>query len=226
METMQQTTELEFNQAMQDFKTMFPTMDGDVIEVVLRSNQGAVDATIDQLLSMSSDNENEKNRQNITNDIVSEMPEVISRKFPEEEPLCVSRGWKRAVLQPLPHSFLRLATDQRQIDADLEDERIAMLLQNEEFMSELRWNKDFLSALDNESPPEERVSTFPMRIPDDDALFKERLRNMGKLSRKKFSQLARVFTGKKKKGARSILSGGPAPSRDNLLLREEHETDY
>lgn len=35
------------------------------------------------------------------------------------------------------------------MEADLEDERIAMLLQNEEFMAELRWNKDFLSTLDS-----------------------------------------------------------------------------
>lgn len=31
----------------------------------------------------------------------------------------------------------------------LEDERIAMFLQNEEFMAELRWNKDFLSTLES-----------------------------------------------------------------------------
>lgn len=42
---------------MQDFKVMFPEMDTDVIEAVLRSNSGAVDATIDALLTMSTDNE-------------------------------------------------------------------------------------------------------------------------------------------------------------------------
>lgn len=48
-----QVRRLEFNQAMEDFKTMFPSMDYEVIECVLRSNNGAVDATIDQLLQMS-----------------------------------------------------------------------------------------------------------------------------------------------------------------------------
>ena len=48
-------TQLEFHQAMTDFKIMFPSMDEDVIECVLRSNSGAVDATIDQLLQMASD---------------------------------------------------------------------------------------------------------------------------------------------------------------------------
>lgn len=32
----QQSTQLEFSQAMDDFKTMFPNMDTDVIEAVLR----------------------------------------------------------------------------------------------------------------------------------------------------------------------------------------------
>lgn len=60
----QPTTQLEFYQAMSDFKTMFPEMDEDVIEAVLRSNNGAVDVTIDQLLGMSTDIENEKIRTN------------------------------------------------------------------------------------------------------------------------------------------------------------------
>jgi hypothetical protein len=44
---------LDFYQAMGDFKSMFPGMDEEIIEAVLRANNGAVDATIDQLLSMS-----------------------------------------------------------------------------------------------------------------------------------------------------------------------------
>lgn len=54
---MASTMQLEFSQAMSDFKTMFPNMDRDVIEAVLRANAGAVDATIDQLLAMSTDNQ-------------------------------------------------------------------------------------------------------------------------------------------------------------------------
>lgn len=40
---------------MSDFKQMFPTLDDEVIEAVLRANDGAVDATIDQLLTMTID---------------------------------------------------------------------------------------------------------------------------------------------------------------------------
>ena len=45
---------------MSDFRHMFPTMEEDVIEAVLRANDGAVDATIDQLLTMSIDVGNEE----------------------------------------------------------------------------------------------------------------------------------------------------------------------
>lgn len=48
--------QLEFTQAMNDFHNMFPSMDREVIEAVLRANNGIVDATIDQLLTMSIDN--------------------------------------------------------------------------------------------------------------------------------------------------------------------------
>lgn len=51
------TLQLEFSQAMADFKKMFPDIDREVIEAVLRANLGAVDQTIEQLLAMSTDNQ-------------------------------------------------------------------------------------------------------------------------------------------------------------------------
>ena len=46
---------LEFRQAMEDFHSMFPSMEPQVIESVLRANHGAVDPTMEQLLQMSLD---------------------------------------------------------------------------------------------------------------------------------------------------------------------------
>lgn len=69
-------TQLDFHQAMRDFKTMFPEMDEDVIEVVLRANNGAVDATIDQLLAMNADAENQRrpNKPDTGNLLLDEVP--------------------------------------------------------------------------------------------------------------------------------------------------------
>lgn len=75
-------TQLEFHQAMSDFKVMFPEMDEDVIEVVLRANNGAVDATIDQLLAMTTDNENERLRTELDADENDELPPSYSPATP------------------------------------------------------------------------------------------------------------------------------------------------
>lgn len=75
-------TQLEFRQAMRDFKIMFPEMDEDVIEVVLRSNNGAVDSTIDQLLTMSTDNENERLRTELDATENDELPPCYSPSTP------------------------------------------------------------------------------------------------------------------------------------------------
>jgi hypothetical protein len=54
--------QLNFNKAMSDFKVMFPTFEHEVIEMVLRANNGLVDATVDQLLAMQGEtNEPEDN---------------------------------------------------------------------------------------------------------------------------------------------------------------------
>ena len=44
---------LNFYQAMSDFQTMFPHIEKDVIEAVLRANDGVVQTTIDQLLVLA-----------------------------------------------------------------------------------------------------------------------------------------------------------------------------
>ncbi|XP_063383909.1 CUE domain-containing protein 1 [Cydia fagiglandana] len=234
---MASTMQLEFTQAMTDFKTMFPDMDDDVIEAVLRANQGAVDATIDQLLAMSTDNQNERLR------LEMERVEGASPRRPRRSsrpqrngedndttalvdidddsvPLAVRRKWVPRMLGPLPPMFLRIppGTDARiDLSLDMDDDRIATFLQNEEFMAELRWNQEFMAALDSEQGKTKG---------DDEADFKERLKNMGKLSRKKFAQLSRMFSRSSSASRRS--GGARAPPRgppDSLLLQEEHSDD-
>lgn len=74
-----QVRRLEFNQAMEDFNTMFPSMDYEVIECVLRSNNGAVDATIDQLLQMSVDGQGSDDSSDSDDSIPAEVSPAPSR---------------------------------------------------------------------------------------------------------------------------------------------------
>lgn len=123
---------------------------------MLRSNQGAVDTTIDQLLTMSTDNENEKIRSELEQK--EELPNTTkSPKKDSSKSLRNIHKWQPPLLGPLPDTFLRLPQQTSddgfdsafQDNSMLEDERIAMFLQNEEFMAELRWNEDFLSTLEH-----------------------------------------------------------------------------
>ncbi|XP_023946241.1 CUE domain-containing protein 1 [Bicyclus anynana] len=236
--TMASTMQLEFTQAMTDFKTMFPDMDDDVIEAVLRANQGAVDATIDQLLAMSTDNQNERLRLEMER-VESSTPRRKERRATaraengedndttalvntddDSVPLSVRRKWVPRLLGPLPPMFLRIppGTDARiDLSLDMDDDRIATFLQNEEFMAELRWNQEFIAALDSEQGNKTKCH-------DDEAAFKERLKNMGKMSRKKFAQLSRMFSrgGSRRSGTARAPSRGPP---DSLLLQEEHSDD-
>lgn len=59
-----------------------------------------------------------------------------------------------------------------------EDERIALFLQNEEFLSELRINQDFMNTLDQDVG--EKVSGSTSSGGPDIDVFKERLRSMSK----------------------------------------------
>jgi len=312
-------TQLEFTQAMTDFKIMFPNMDVDVIEAVLRSNNGAVDTTIDQLLSMSADNEtgggdktstspppeypnalpSYKEAVKLDPDKVTDMlgasslgdtgqPDLLSdlaslgasggNSQPEGamRPLHQVKNWMPPLLGRLPSDFLRIkatpkhghaythpdrpsnpqqhmslsqtqlkermSENQKRIASGsngsdnqgksqqlLEDEKFALMLQNEEFMTELRGNHEFLSALEEdhdhshhmEQPADKPrdLGTRKTHLGMDDALFREKLKNMGKTSKQKFAKLATMFS--RQRGAGRVLGHAPAPSKDNLLLNAD-----
>ncbi|XP_028321240.1 CUE domain-containing protein 1b [Gouania willdenowi] len=317
-----QVRRLEFNQAMEDFKTMFPSMDYEVIECILRSNNGAVDATIDQLLQMSIDGQGMGDSSDSDDSIPPEIlertlepdssdeepPPVYSpptydmhfydRKYLEAQPtppprfevqpppghqqVGSYRNWNPPMLGNLPDHFLRLlpqqldsikssqsspsqpsssfpsysgatgtargsglntgATEQeKKLKQYLEDERIALFLQNEEFMRELQRNREFLIALERdrlkyeskksksthscnmENSTGQQYSASAMDAVSDDALFRDKLKHMGKSTRKKLFEIARTFsekTKRRKSKRRTLLkhnSLGAANSTANLL---------
>ncbi|KAM9852983.1 CUE domain-containing protein 1b [Aulostomus maculatus] len=332
-----QVRRLEFNQAMEDFKTMFPSMDYEVIECVLRSNNGAVDATIDQLLQMSIDGQGSDDSSDSEDSIPAEILErtlepdssdeepppvysppaydmhIYDRKYleapptppprfdtqllPGHEQVQSYRNWNPPLLGNLPDDFLRILPQQldsikqtsesslsqpsssssssfssinhwtaqtdsqsgavgttggpglttgameqeKKLKQYLEDERIALFLQNEEFMRELQRNREFLIALERdrlkyeskksksnhsssmENSTGEQCSAASMEAVTDDALFRDKLKHMGKSTRKKLFEIARTFSEKTKrrKSKRKTLlkhqSLGTANSTANLL---------
>ncbi|XP_026224808.1 CUE domain-containing protein 1 isoform X2 [Anabas testudineus] len=328
----QQVRRLEFNQAMEDFKTMFPSLDYEVIECVLRSNSGAVDATIDQLLQMSIDEQASDDSSDSDDSIPPEILErtlepdssdeepppvysppkydmhIYDRKYPETPPtplpkfdahpppdhqyLRSYRNWNPPLLGNLPDDFLRILPQQlnntksshssvfqpsssssasvssvsqwaahsstwsgtaqtcrssgviagaaeqdKKLKQYLEDERIALFLQNEEFMRELQRNREFLVALErdrlkyesksnhssNMEISTEQLSAASAEAISDDALFRDKLKVMGKSTRKKLFEIARSFSErtKRRKSKRRIFlkhhSFGIANSTANLL---------
>ncbi|XP_060765582.1 CUE domain-containing protein 1a [Neoarius graeffei] len=317
----QHVRRLEFNQAMDDFKTMFPSMDHEVIECVLRANNGAVDSTIDQLLQMSLDGQGTDDSSDSDDSIPPEILErtlepdssdeepppvysppsyemhIFDRKHPADVPpfppprfdanpptghqqISSYRNWNPPLLGNLPDDFLRILPQQldslqrsqsslsqpssssssslssltqysaseqdRKLKQYLEDERIALFLQNEEFMRELQRNRDFLIALErdrqryaslksqrshsstcmesstegdhNTSGSEEACTSI-----SDDALFRDKLKHMGKSTRKKLFEIAKSFsekTRRRKTKKRALLkhhSLTTAASTANLL---------
>ncbi|XP_036817310.1 CUE domain-containing protein 1 isoform X1 [Oncorhynchus mykiss] len=367
-----QVRRLEFNQAMEDFKIMFPTMDYEVIECVLRSNNGAVDATIDQLLQMSIDGEGSDDSSDSDDSIPPEILErslepdssdeepppvyspptydmhIYDRKYPEAPPtppprfeaqlppghrqVRSYRNWNPPLLGNLPDDFLRILPQQldsiqgsqgslsqpssssslssivqqtnqggvskpgtggalgapggpggmagvvteqeRKLKQYLDDERIALFLQNEEFMRELQRNREFLVALERDrlkyeskkfksnhsssymenstagrchsssymenstagrchsssymenSTAGEHCASRSMEActaVSDDAMFRDKLKHMGKSTRKKLFEIARSFSDKTKRRKlkrRTLLkhqSLGTANSTANLL---------
>ncbi|XP_014346826.1 CUE domain-containing protein 1b isoform X5 [Latimeria chalumnae] len=272
-----QVRRLEFNQAMEDFKIMFPNMDYDVIECVLRANNGAVDATIDQLLQMnlegigcddSSDSDDsippEILERTLEPDSSDEEPppvysppaydmHIFDRQYPQAPPTppprfdvhtsigCQThrryRNWNPPLLGNLPDDFLRILPQQmdsvqssqsshqalnhgssqgsqRSLDQErklkqyLEDERIALFLQNEEFMRELQRNREFLMALEKDRLKYES---------------KKSKSNSSTATRKKLFELARAFSEKtkmrkpKRKHMLKHQALGTAASTANLL---------
>ncbi|NWX36091.1 CUED1 protein, partial [Notiomystis cincta] len=167
---------------------------------------------------------------------------------------CLPRQGPQGCRQPVPRGLVPRGQgsleQERRWKQYLEDERIALFLQNEEFMKELQRNRDFLLALERDRLKYESkkskstsvavsndfgfssvlsgdaapcVTSEASGAVSDDALFRDKLKHMGKSTRKKLFELARAFSEKTKmrKSKRKHLLKhqvmGTAASTANLL---------
>jgi len=219
---------LDFYESMYHFKKMFPKLDSEFIESVLRSNDGSVDKTIDHLLciTLEFEEENDKSKQakeeikfrdtnhssinsdrdsiisfndappSYTEFIASSARSSIQSKMSTIVPVAKRSTKREAVLiGDLPDDFLRITPTKDQMQRPLtsvsriqsgccEDKRdftdhkapikdhnhfnddyFSLMLQNDEFICELKSDKEFMKALEMEAPTSTRV--FPSKPLDD-----------------------------------------------------------
>ncbi|KAJ8313046.1 hypothetical protein KUTeg_010419 [Tegillarca granosa] len=118
----------------------------------------------------------------------------------------------------------------------LEDERLAIMLQNSEFLQELRGNEDFMKTLERVTEGygddrQDHLDAFPFSQPapaakkDEDAELRRQLKNMGGASRKQFAALAKKFFSRRRKkmSLKQIQKEKLAPSMVNLLDSDEED---
>ncbi|XP_046876669.1 CUE domain-containing protein 1-like [Hypomesus transpacificus] len=285
---------LEFRQAMEDFHSMFPSMEPQVIESVLRANHGAVDPTMEQLLQMSLDGHHSDDSSLSDDSIPPEVLErtlepdssdeepppvysppsydmhIYDRKYPEhilpappprfdaqapssQRPVSNYRNWNPPLLGNLPDNFLRILPQQqdslscshssltqpssssslssvtqaaepgvsmeteqeRKLRWYLEDEHVALLLQNHEFMRELQHNRDFLIALERGDDRVSGSGEACTPASDEAVLFSDKLKHMGKSTRRKLLELVRAFsekTRRRKVKRRDLMTQRPYPA--------------
>lgn len=111
----------------------------------------------------------------------------------------------------------------------LDDERLAILLQNEEFVRELRNNQEFMSQLQRDAARgsgDERDSGTSAGASGgtsnfSDAAFRDMLKNMSKVSRKKFAQVAGMFS-RRRRNRSEGANAGPLNSPTHRHMSKDH----
>ncbi|KAJ6657898.1 hypothetical protein lerEdw1_001818 [Lerista edwardsae] len=230
-----QVRRLEFNQAMEDFKTMFPNMDYDIIECVLRANNGAVDATIDQLLQMNLDGSGYDDSSDSDDSIPPEILErtlepdssdeepppvysppsydmhVFDRQYPQAPPTPPPRidvqnssgpqaqrryrNWNPPLLGNLPDDFLRILP--QQMDRVQVGDRLKYESKKSKMSGVTHSNDVSFSSVISDDVAQSLTSVASGAV-SEDALFRDKLKHMGKSTRKKLFELARAFSEKTK----------------------------
>merc|ERR1712100_300688 len=82
---------------------------------------------------------------------------------------------------------------------------------------EMEEERAFYDQQLHQKMPSKNSSSAKMMDSDE---FRDKLKNMGKTPKKKFAQMAAMFS-RRKNSAKQFLGSAAAPSKDNLLLHAE-----
>lgn len=135
-----------FAQALQTLESMFGGVDRLVIEEVLEANGGNMDQTVDQLLQIAGDipddGSNPTSTAAPTADSTPTTPAVAEEEVKQyRQPLA-------ADFLVLPESYIAEHTTSSTSSAQMrEDEMLAQLLENEDFLEELRQHPEFVDYM-------------------------------------------------------------------------------
>ncbi|KAK6744241.1 hypothetical protein RB195_011130 [Necator americanus] len=223
---------LEFETAMRDFSTMFPSISHAEIERVLRSNDGDVARTVDDLLLISlettqiSTTASTSFRSQSAPSAAAKAVHFASsarRSADDASPsmragkiLRVSRLSADDVVRERARIEKMKRENERRLDVVcdekearlLEDEQLALLMQNKEFIRWLRREQfPYMSSSSHTTKPQRKRSSHGKdhgpRVPEGPVVdeliinaepdLKDRLKNVSKVSKERLLQLAARF---------------------------------
>ncbi|KJH46472.1 CUE domain protein [Dictyocaulus viviparus] len=228
---------LEFETAMKDFSMMFPAISRDEIERMLRKNDGDVAGTVDDLLLLSLESTQLSNTATSASSRSQSVPSSgKSVSFPSSPRRTTDNNMMSTSLNTKSFRVSRLSADQvsqerariemlkkeneRRLDTVcdekearmLEDEQLALLMQNKEFIRWLRKDQLLHSSYISSSSPNMGKSLrkrYSMskehgpRVPEGPVVdeliinaesdLKNRLKNMSRTSKERLLQLAARF---------------------------------
>jgi len=243
----EKTTHLAFDEAMADFHIMFPDMDSEIIETVLRANKGAVDATIDHLLALTEEEEKQLKAEkecvvpSATDSkyiyhahfIAKRTHRKLQPELPWQQSLgvqyCTADG-KPILLGKLPLNFLRLddegAFGKHFKGYDSEFSNLSTLLQSPEFVEALKMDRDFMQSLNNETQQRSVPKGFHETVDEDTSIeiLKENLSRMSKVSKRKLTRVARGFMKAKKLGLKNRSSTQTYKGTSIMCDFDEYDT--
>nr|CDJ80936.1 Ubiquitin system component Cue domain containing protein [Haemonchus contortus] len=209
---------LEFETAMKDFSMMFPSISKEEIERVLRANDGDVARTIDDLLLISLEATQISTAPSSScRSQSAPSPAKVRDKYGHRESLLrISRLSADELVRERAYIEKMKKENERRLDAVcdekearmLEDEQLALLMQNKEFLRWIRREQlPYTSSSSSRSykthrkrssgkeqgPPVPEGPVVDELIINAEPDLKDRLKNVSKVSKERLLQLAARF---------------------------------